>query len=269
MHTSSLFHIATARPDAQLRLVCFSYAGGNANHFLGWQADLHPEVELVICQLPGRGVRLFETPYDDMDTLVRDLASASAELLDKPLVFFGHSLGAKLAYELGLALQKRALPAPLHTVISAATAPFHQRPGPPIHQLPEAEFVAAVARLGGTPAQILRNRELMALCTPALRADYKLVETYRNRSKQQIAGQLTLLGGLDDPFVSPEQLSAWCPLYQSVIEAYWFDGGHFFINQHSEQVLQFLNESVLEFNLRRLQQRSRPETLQFPASNCG
>ena len=255
MHASSLFQTPLRKPGARLRLVCFSYAGGNANHFMRWQPDLHPDVELVICQLPGRGARLFETPYDDMQCLIRDLASGIAELADKTMVFFGHSLGAKLAYELALAMQKRALPLPLHTVISAATAPFHKRACRFIHKLPDAEFIAAVARLGGTPAQILRNSELMALCIPALRADYKLVETYRNDSRQQIPGQLTLLGGIDDPFVSSEQLCDWGPLYETVIEACWFEGSHFFINEQSEQVLQFLNESVLEFNLRRMDRR--------------
>jgi medium-chain acyl-[acyl-carrier-protein] hydrolase len=248
MTSTSLFNLPEPNVDARLRLVCFSYAGGNASHFLRWQRDLHPQAELVICQLPGRGARLFETPYDNMDDLVRDLATAVAALVDKPLVFFGHSLGAKVAYELGLAMQRRALP--------ACAAPFRPREIPPIHALPDAEFIAAMGRLGGTPAQILRNAELMALCLPALRADYKLVETYLNTSRQVVAGRLTLLGGAEDYLVSPELLSEWGTLYEKVIEACWFSGGHFFINEKSDQVLKFLNESVLEFNLCRMDGRS-------------
>lgn len=263
MNTASLFFTPKPNSFAHLRLVCFSYAGGNSNHFARWLPSLHPDVELVTCQLPGRGTRLYETPYDNMEILVRDLVKAVARLQDKPLVFFGHSMGAKLAYELGLAMQLRALPLPIHMVISAADAPFRRRQGSPIHQLPDKEFVAAMAELGGTPPQILRNTELMALCLPSLRADYRMVETYINTSKKCLDCQLTLLGGRDDPFVSAEQLAEWASLFDRVIEAFWFQGGHFFINTRSDDVLRFLNHEVLEFNLRRMNEHQRTPQMNF------
>jgi medium-chain acyl-[acyl-carrier-protein] hydrolase len=59
-----------------------------------------------------------------------------------------------------------------------------------------------------------------------------------------------LLGGIDDPLISPAQLTEWASLFESVVEAFWFEGGHFFINNRSDEVLSFLNSAVLAFNLR-------------------
>lgn len=260
MNYSSLLHSCNANPGDKLRLVCFSYAGGNPNHYLRWQSLLHPGTELVICQLPGRGVYLFDPPYEDMHSLIRDLSKAITELCDKPLIFFGHSMGSKIAYELGLEMQRQGMPLPLHVVISASTPPFHSHKPTAIHTKDDQDFIAAVAKLNGTPPQILRNAELMALCLPALRADYKLVESYVNLSRQRLATKLTLLGARNDLCVSPEELSAWAPLFDTVVEARLFDGGHFFINERSDEVLEYINQSVLKFIIKtqeRTQKRTR------------
>lgn len=253
MNTTTLFATPTPNPDAQLRLVCFAYAGGSSATYLPWLKLLHPDVELVVCQLPGRGTRLFEDPYDQIEPLLQDLCAAIRPLCDMPLVFFGHSMGSKLAYELCLAMQKNDLPLPVHVIASAAAAPFHVRRKTPIHDLPEKEFITALSKLNGTPQQVLNNPELMALFLPALRADFKLVETYINTSRTVVPTRLTLMGGVMDETVSPSELADWNKLFTLTSKIRWFEGDHFYINHKTFAVLQQLND-MMDLDILRAQE---------------
>src|SRR5438128_1918170 len=88
-----LFPIRTDRPDATARLICFPYAGGTATVFAKWAAHF-PEVDVCAVELPGRARRLHETPESSMERLADGLARTLAPLFDRPVVVFGHSLGA-------------------------------------------------------------------------------------------------------------------------------------------------------------------------------
>src|SRR5262249_4980901 len=81
-------------PAAALRLFCFHYAGGSAQAFHSWPGRLPPNVEMGAIQLPGRGHRLGEAHIRGLLPLSRIVARELLPYLDKPFVFFGHSLGA-------------------------------------------------------------------------------------------------------------------------------------------------------------------------------
>ncbi|HEY8940007.1 MAG TPA: alpha/beta fold hydrolase [Cellvibrio sp.] len=254
MMSNQLFHTPIKNSAAQIRLVCFAYAGGSSALFMPWLKYLPEHIELVLCQLPGRGARLCDQPYDGMEPLIRDLTHALQGYNDKPMVFFGHSMGAKVAYELCCALREKKLPLPVNLIASAAAAPFHSRRRLPIHDLPDAEFIAAIGKLNGTPAPALNNPELMALFLPALRADFKVVETYINTSREVLNTRLTLMGGVLDETVSPSELADWNKLFTGTTAIRWFQGDHFFINSKSFAVLQHVNK-VLNDELLLLQNR--------------
>ena len=79
--------------SARLRLICFCYAGGNANSFMAWQDALDPAIEVCAVQLPGRGNHFHETPFTTMPELITALATEINSLDGLPFAFFGHSLG--------------------------------------------------------------------------------------------------------------------------------------------------------------------------------
>ena len=101
--------------------------GHNAGHTLvidgvSYKLSLLPSgVQLFAAQMPGREERFVEPPLRDLDTVLRHLAAAIEPLLDRPFVFFGHSLGALIAYELTQLLRARGRPMPAHIARGNAT----------------------------------------------------------------------------------------------------------------------------------------------------
>src|SRR6185369_17478936 len=85
---------------ASLRLFCFPYAGGGALVYRDWHRFLPGSIGVYSAQLPGRGDRLAEPPFLELPALIEPLTEAIMPYLDKPFAFFGHSMGALIAFEL-------------------------------------------------------------------------------------------------------------------------------------------------------------------------
>jgi len=92
MKTTEIFNswVSCPRPNpqAKLRLFCFPYAGGRALIFRPWFERLPPTVEVCPLDLPGRGGRLNESPFTQLEPLIQALAPALLPYLDKPFAFF-------------------------------------------------------------------------------------------------------------------------------------------------------------------------------------
>lgn len=242
---------AAARPSARpvdqetaLRLFCFPYAGGGAQIFHNWQRHLPPEVEVCAVQLPGRGRRLREAAYNQIEPLVAAIAAALGEQWRQPFALFGHSMGALISFELARRLRQDYGVEPLHLFLSGCRAAHLGDDEPPIFNLPKAEFLAELTRLGGTDRAILENEELVNLLLPVLRADFELVETYRYLPGAPLSCPVTVFGGISDPEASPAQVAQWRQHTTGAFASHLFPGDHFFIHTTQNPLLQRLSAEL-------------------------
>jgi medium-chain acyl-[acyl-carrier-protein] hydrolase len=238
--------IASPAPErsARLRLFCFPYAGGGAAVFRPWHSALPPGVVLHPVQLPGRENRLREPPFTRIDPLVRDLAGALLPMIDRPFACFGHSLGALIAFEFARYLRRHHGLTPQCLFVSAHRAPQLPNPEPDIYRLPEAEFLEKLRSLNGTPDVVLRDPELMALMLPTLRADFTVCGTYRYVEDAPLDCPIKAFGGLDDPLVGREQLSAWHDQTRTGFSLHLMRGDHFFLHKERQQLLAALSDEL-------------------------
>ncbi len=223
------------RADPRLRLYCFHHAGGSASEFTRWHRYLPEDVDVCAVQLPGRGARIKEPPHTRMGPLVAELAGQIGT--DVPMVFFGHSFGALVAYELARALVEAGGPAPRHLFLSARPAPGLVTHRGSIHDLPEEEFLDVMDRRhGGVPGELREHPELRGMVLPYFRADYEVIETYRPAAAAPVPVAATVLGGTDDP-IPLEQLEAWREHLSGPFGLRMFPGDHFYLRPHRSAVL--------------------------------
>ena len=249
MSESKWFVRPNNKPDSELRLFCFPYAGGSAATFIPWENNLPSWVELIAIQPPGRSSRMFESPFNDMNLLVEDLLAPFSELLDKPYILFGHSLGSRVAYELVKLCQLRELPLPRHFIASGSRAPFIPCREKPIYDLPEDDFLRELRSLNGTPKEILDNQELMSLLLPLLRADFQIADEYC-AVKSLIDTTITVLSGVSDTDIKQEDLESWGELFRKIDSVNILPGGHFFVESNATAVLKIVNTIIRkEFDL--------------------
>lgn len=236
-------------PRARLRMFCFPYAGGGASIYRGWAAPLPPEVEVCPVQIPGRESRLREQPYERLEPMIQALADLLPPYLDLPFVFFGHSMGAMISFELARELRRRGQALPLHLFVSGRQAPHLPLREKPIHALPEAEFLEELRRLNGTPEEVLRHEELMKLLTPILRADFSVNETYAYAAEPPFDLGISAFGGLGDEEVSREGVEAWKEHTRGRFRVRMLPGDHFFITSARDLILESIVRDLAELHL--------------------
>jgi medium-chain acyl-[acyl-carrier-protein] hydrolase len=234
-------------PDARLRLFCVPYAGSGPSAFRTWPAALPASVEVRPVQLPGREGRFREPAHTRLVALAAALAEGLLDDLDRPFAFFGHSMGALVAFEVARQLRRRGAPAPAGLVVSGRPAPQLGPRAAPLHALPDDKFVAALAARGGLPEAVRQDPELLAVVLPALRADLVACETYAYMAEPPLDCPVTAYGGLQDPQAGWSDLQAWAQQTTARFGLRMFPGGHFFLHGAQPQVLAALARDVEQF----------------------
>jgi len=235
--------------EASIRLFCFPYAGGGASIFRTWPDELPSSIEVCPIQLPGRENWFTEPPYKQLLPLVQVLAEVLDPYLDLPFIFFGHSMGALICFELARRLRKINALQPVHLFISGHRAPHLLPAKRPIHQLPDSRFLEELRDLSGTPEEVLQNIELMQLLLPTLRADFSIVETYVYIEESPLDCSITAFGGLQDPEVHPEDLKAWQTQTHSEFTLHMYSGDHFFLRSAQTMLLEVISKKLMQLNI--------------------
>jgi medium-chain acyl-[acyl-carrier-protein] hydrolase len=224
------------RPAARLRLFCFPYSGGGAGAYRGWSEAL-PSVEVCAFQLPGREARLREPPLTFLSPLVEMCVGVILREDPRPFAFYGHSLGAFVAFEVARALRRGGAPPPRHLFVGAAVAPQRHAVAAPVHAGTDAGLVARLRRYGGTPEAVLAEPELMAMILPAFRADLTIFETYHAADEPPLDVPISAFGGLDDPYVPRADVEAWGAQTSRAFVARMLPGGHLFLQSSRSALL--------------------------------
>ncbi|MBD0707529.1 MULTISPECIES: thioesterase II family protein [unclassified Streptomyces] len=232
-------------PGPGVRLVCFPHAGGAASAYVRLARLLGPECQVLSVQYPGRHDRRHQEPVPDIGRLADALAEEVAREVPGRYAFFGHSMGAVVAYETARRLSGHHGPDRLF--LSGRGAPrgesgAHDR----IHT--DAELIAAAAMLGGTAADLLDDPDIREMILPALRADYRALASYAWTPGPKLDMPFTVLIGDSDPVVSVADAAAWEAFTTAPTEHRVFGGGHFYLHDghHLDAVARLVTAGLTE-----------------------
>ena len=235
------------RPAAPHRLFCFSYAGAGIAVFRNWWLDFR-NVEVCCIQLPGREQRRHEQPFACMDELIPPLVDGLRKWLNRPFVFYGHSVGGRIAFEAARALRGAGLPQPRHLFVGATPAPEIGSLWPPLHSMEDTDFLDEIQRrYGAIPAPILTDPEMLAALLPALRADVALMETYNHVSGSPLECPITAMGGVRDRVVRRAALQAWSHHTSNRFELHLLEGDHFFLQAQRHRLRALISSELAHF----------------------
>jgi surfactin synthase thioesterase subunit len=216
-----------------LRLFWFPHAGGGTP-----VRALHlPHAAICPVRLPGREARIAEAPFERMEPLVAALADAIEPYLAQACAFFGHSMGAAMAFELARLLRRRNQPLPRLLVASGARAPQFRRNYTPPPAPGDQQFLEELQRLQGIPDELLDDPALMRAILPALRADASLYRKYAYTEDAPLDCAIRAYGGVDDPNVRLDHLEAWAEQTTASFAVRLFPGGHFYIERSQGEFL--------------------------------
>lgn len=255
------------RPNegARARLVCFPYAGGGATVYRPWTELLHPDIELIAIEPPGRAGRVSEPPIDRLEPYLEQLVGAVRTLRDKPMAFFGHCLGGLNMYQAVQRLRREGSVDAMHVFASGSRPPHLVRgrgdfeaalfrdllrlpgyePLRPLHDQPDDVFAFVIRRFDiGATNDFLAHQELAQLLLPAVRADFAITEDYHPGPVEPWDLPITCFAGLDDPYVTRAQSQAWAPYTNSEFRILFRRAAHFIIHDDRAFIVDTINRTL-------------------------
>ncbi|MER8262134.1 thioesterase II family protein [Streptomyces albidoflavus] len=230
-------------PGAGVRLVCLPHAGGSASYWFPMSAALAPRVDVLSVQYPGRQDRHAEPCRESVAELADGVAEALAPYTGRPLALFGHSMGAVVGFEVARRLEERGT-TPAALFVSGRRAPSLHR-DENVHQRDTEGIVAELKQLGGTDQRAFADPEILDMILPAVRADYKAVESYRYAPGTPLSCPLHVLTGDTDPRVTLDEARAWQSHTTGDVTLRVFSGGHFYLTDHQPAILSLVTDELL------------------------
>ncbi|AJP58002.1 hypothetical protein UC34_15555 [Pandoraea vervacti] len=226
------------------RLLCLPCAGGSATAYARWAQVAPSWLAVRPVELPGRGTRHHEPLQRDPHVLADQLAEECLRQhiahrgAGSRFALFGHSLGGLLAFEIAHRLHARGH-APAALFVAASRPPATRDDSRYAALVDDADVLAEMRALGGTPQALLAEPELMAMVLPVIKADFQLCGHYR-RPSPEMRGPLSVpihaLAGRRDSF-PPEVLDDWRCETRSSYTRTDFDGDHFFVRDDPAYLL--------------------------------
>ncbi|MFJ3880947.1 thioesterase II family protein [Streptomyces sp. NPDC090077] len=241
------FHPPAVRPGTALPvLVVLPHAGGSASFYFPFSRDLAAHAEVLTVQYPGRQERFGEPIPDTIAGLADGVERALEPWRGRPLVLFGHSMGAMVAYELARRLEA-AGETPRGLIVSGRRSPLITREEGDLHAQDDDTLLARVHSLSGTDPALLADPDFRALILPALRSDYRAVETWRHVPGAPLRTPVSVLGGESDPRASVAEAMAWRDVAGAGFGFRGFPGGHFYLVEQHAAVVRAVAEDLSGF----------------------
>lgn len=213
---------------AEARLVCLPHAGGAPTFYRDWPELIGPAVDVLAVCYPGRQDRFHESAITEMAELAEAVATILVPLADRPLAVFGHSMGAAVGYEAARLLRDRH-GIELSYLFLSAMAPPHLLRRRSRHLLDDDALAAELLAQGGTEPEVLADEELRAFVLPAVRADFRLIETYRHDDDAKpLDTPIVAYHGAEDPYADARAVREWRRWTSATAGTMTFPGGHFY-----------------------------------------
>jgi medium-chain acyl-[acyl-carrier-protein] hydrolase len=239
----------TTRPA--VRVIYFPHAGAGASAARHWSGGLAEWVDVWALQTPGHESRFREAPFVEIRPLVDCMTDAvtAATAIDVPVVYFGHSLGAIVAFETARAMRRRGARVPDLLIASGSTPPHQKVTAPLVSTLSDEDLLAEVGMSSGTSPEVFADRDLLSMILTALRADLEMGEQYDYAAEDPLDCPIVAFGGNDDPGVSPADLAQWSVHTRGELALQLLAGGHFFLHETPELFVGLLQDHLKTLRL--------------------
>lgn len=235
------FHPA---PQSKINLICFPHAGGSASFYYPVSDAMQPTLQVIALQYPGRQDRRQEPGLRTIADFADEAFKALAPIADQPFAFFGHSMGATIAFEVALRMEQQLGRSPVTLFASGRRAPSRHR-DETVHQRSDDGIVKEMQLLAATDARLLGDPELLRMILPAIRSDYRAAETYRYEPGPKLRSPILALVGDADPKVTVDEAQSWSEHTTGTFELQTFSGGHFYLAGHQTSVINLISDHLL------------------------
>jgi medium-chain acyl-[acyl-carrier-protein] hydrolase len=230
-----------------LRIACLPFAGGTASFARTALWGLPEQFGVLGVQYPG--VESFLSPtFRTPQAIAEKIADEISSFMDLPLLLFGYSLGAIIAYETSKILLQNGGSAPSALIVAAAQAAHLPRTRPPISTLSHDAFIEKLRSYKGTPEVIFQDTAVLDHFIPTLRTDFAAAENYRFSPSRPLPCHIAAIAGDSDELVDTAKITPWRLHTSGSFSMHVVNGSHFFLKERPHEVCAIIQRVAEQFH---------------------
>ncbi|MCG7495639.1 thioesterase domain-containing protein [Vibrio sp. Of7-15] len=237
--------------EKKITLIAIPFAGGSGHAtYSKWGAHFEQHIALHSVEYAGHGHRMSQPRCEDMQETVDDTLSQILPIARKgPYALYAHSMGCAVAYEVIKALKSMGVNDPEHLFLSGRKPP-HMPVLTRYHTLSDDDFLNEIRKIDGTPDDFFKMKELVDIFLPVLRSDYRILENYVMEEPRFISqSDITFFFSEEDSMLTIDMAKAWEGYTEGNFSLYRFGRGHFFINEHYQDICTVINDKLKQNKL--------------------
>ena len=228
-------------------LFFLSHAGGSAKSYCSFKRFLPKELNVIPMELSGHFTRSDEPLLNDISSCVSDLLDRHSNSMayDRYAVF-GHSMGTVLAAELVRQSKLRGLATPEHIFLSG-----HCAPDEAVQCFPDAlnatdEDIINFFRENNIASfPPIQDEELIKKLNTLLCNDVRMADSFHITADDvKFDCDITVFSALDDIMLKNTDMNGWKRFTNGSCDVIQFSGGHFYFNQHKEQICSIISRKL-------------------------
>ncbi len=225
------------------KLYIFPHAGGSAQYYVPFANTFSKDIQRIAVQYPGQRGNHDLASF----TSIQDLADQACQLVpppkraDDPVAFFGHSMGALLAFEVARRFEAAGTPI-CALFVSACAAPG--RSG--YEYIPESDrgLLNVVNEMTGANPEFLENEDFASKILPTLRG-FRAIVNYRCPPESTVSCPLFAYLADSDDVATYDKVVPWAERTTAEFTARVFTGHHFYLNDHLPELVGDIEEKIL------------------------
>ena len=227
----------------QKQLYCFTHAGGDASFFDNIKSSL-PGIEVISLDYAGHGSRCDEDFYPDFASLADDLFEQIKTRIKGEYALLGYSMGSISAVEVLERILDSDIARPKH-IFLAAHEPHTKSELLGFKEEEADEWVKRrTIEFGAIPERLWKNKVFWRVYLPLYRADYTVIAKYEFE-KLDLKTDIPATFFYSETDTPREDMDLWKQFFIGECDYYQFEGNHFFINQHLDEITKIINEKLL------------------------
>lgn len=227
------------------RLFIFPHTGGSASFYVPFAKAFTPATKCVAVQYPGKRAGKDLSQYTSIPDLADKLCAMlkPAETPGDNLAFFGHSMGALLAFEVALRFEREGNPISA-LFVSASAAPGMWRRLVDMTESNDLQLLSMISDVTGANPEFLKDDQFAATLLPTLRG-LKAITTYDCPPEATVSCPIHGLRAENDDLGTEELMAPWAQRTTATFDLTVFPGDHFYINTNLPQLSQWVEQRIV------------------------
>ncbi|KAJ5745662.1 hypothetical protein N7520_010844 [Penicillium odoratum] len=224
------------------RVVCFHPMGTGASFYAPFLANPPDALDPVAVQLPGRENRLEEAAAGNVQEIVSAILADMNTWKTPPRIFWGHSFGGIIAFEVMRALRREGKSMP-YLMVTGSIAPqlisIWQRRDVILQLLTDnssPEYLLGLSRY-------VDDGNFIRSLLPMMKQDAPLLLSYQFQAADMFDVPITAFAAHQDDLVYPDEIACW-GVHSNDFKFIEVDGDHWFIRRNFELLMQTLKDMI-------------------------